>query len=151
MLNDQPAQGQKGEPVAANNESEDQQQDESVISSSNVEHVNNDVVEEAQVPDVPSSEDVNLKTEESPARVTDEHQIATESDSHEPSRQPAEADATPLIDAEVRERPLSFLESLHSSLAAARSPNTEPIWKPDPPPPPLFDDFNNDDDDDWLT
>ena len=46
-----------------------------------------------------------------------------------------------------KERSVSFLETLHSSLAAAESHREpEQIWKPDPPPPPLFDD----DDDEWL-
>ncbi|XP_057378341.1 FK506-binding protein 15-like [Daphnia carinata] len=50
---------------------------------------------------------------------------------------------------ESRERSVSFLESLHSSLAAASLQNEhETVWKPDPPPPPLFDDFDNEDD--WL-
>lgn len=48
---------------------------------------------------------------------------------------------------ESKERSISFLETLHSSLAAASLQN-EPTWKPDPPPPPLFDDFDNEDD--WL-
>lgn len=46
-----------------------------------------------------------------------------------------------------KERSISFLETLHSSLAAASLQN-EPTWRPDPPPPPLFDDFDNEDD--WL-
>lgn len=45
-------------------------------------------------------------------------------------------------------RSVSFLETLHNTLAAAQS-HHEPTWKPDPPPPPLFDDFEEDDDD-WL-
>ncbi|KAI9553605.1 hypothetical protein GHT06_021526 [Daphnia sinensis] len=50
---------------------------------------------------------------------------------------------------ESKERSVSFLESLHSSLAAASLQNEhETVWKPDPPPPPLFDDFDNEDD--WL-
>lgn len=48
---------------------------------------------------------------------------------------------------ERKERSISFLETLHSSLAAASLQN-EQAWKPDPPPPPLFDDFDNEDD--WL-
>ncbi len=50
---------------------------------------------------------------------------------------------------ENRERSISFLETLHSSLAAASLQNEHgTTWKPDPPPPPLFDDFDNEDD--WL-
>lgn len=45
-------------------------------------------------------------------------------------------------------RSVSFLETLHNTLAAAQSSH-EPTWKPEPPPPPLFDDFEEDDDD-WL-
>ena len=50
---------------------------------------------------------------------------------------------------ENRELSISFLETLHSSLAAASLQNEHgTTWKPDPPPPPLFDDFDNEDD--WL-
>lgn len=50
---------------------------------------------------------------------------------------------------ESKERSISFLETLHSSLAAASLQNEHgTTWKPDPPPPPLFDDFDNEDD--WL-
>lgn len=51
------------------------------------------------------------------------------------------------LENERKERSISFLETLHSSLAAASLQN-EQAWKPDPPPPPLFDDFDNEDD--WL-
>jgi len=51
-----------------------------------------------------------------------------------------------IVDPDLKkERSVSFLETLHSSLAAAESHRDEQIWKPDPPPPPLFDD-----DDEWL-
>jgi hypothetical protein len=50
---------------------------------------------------------------------------------------------------ESKERSISFLETLHSTLAAASLQNEHgTMWKPDPPPPPLFDDFDNEDD--WL-
>ena len=50
---------------------------------------------------------------------------------------------------ESKERSVSFLETLHSTLAAASLHNEHgTTWKPDPPPPPLFDDFDNEDD--WL-
>jgi hypothetical protein len=52
-----------------------------------------------------------------------------------------------IVDPDLKkERSVSFLETLHSSLAAADSHRDEQIWNPDPPPPPLFDD----DDDEWL-
>ena len=50
-------------------------------------------------------------------------------------------------ESESKERSVSLLETLQSSLAAASLQN-EQAWKPDPPPPPLFDDFDNEDD--WL-
>ena len=52
-----------------------------------------------------------------------------------------------VAESETKERSLSLLETLQSSLAAASLEN-EHVWKPDPPPPPLFDDFDNEDD--WL-
>ena len=80
--------------------------------------------------------------------IVNEDLAATrEEDREEKSEEKPNGHQPQQTDVEVKERSLSFLETLQSSLAAAQSSH-EPVWKPDPPPPPLFDDFENDDD--WL-
>jgi len=45
---------------------------------------------------------------------------------------------------QIKENPISYMESIQNSLAAAKSHIQD--WKPEPPP--LFEDFNEEDD--WL-
>lgn len=70
-----------------------------------------------------------------------------EEENKEITSKPTEMDNVTQSESEPKERSISFLETLHSSMAAASLQN-EQTWKPDPPPPPLFDDFDNEDD--WL-
>lgn len=85
--------------------------------------------------------DVKSPTDEASPSVGSEENTDTNEELSKPQEEQP--------DVEVKERSPSFLETLQSSLAAAQSGQSEPVWKPDPPPPPLFDD--SDDDDAWLS
>ncbi len=94
-------------------------------------------------PKVEGKEEVTVKATEA-ATVTQEDDESRQEDGNHTSVLEV---AKTIPESESKERSISFLETLHSSLAAASLQN-EQAWKPDPPPPPLFDDFDNEDD--WL-